>query len=39
MADDIIVWGKTQGQRDKNLEPPLNRLVIKKLSLPGEIPV
>ena len=33
IADDIIVWGKTQAQHDKNLEALLNRLVIKKLTL------
>ena len=33
IADDIIVWGKTQAHYDKNLEALLNRLVIKKLTL------
>ena len=33
IADDIIVWGKTQAQHDKNLEALLQRLVIKKLTL------
>ncbi|CAB4040725.1 uncharacterized protein K02A2.6-like, partial [Paramuricea clavata] len=33
IADDIIVWGKTQTQHDKNLEALLQRLVVKKLTL------
>ena len=32
IADDIIVWSKTQAQHDKNLEGLLQRLVIKKLN-------
>ncbi|CAB3986500.1 Transposon Tf2-9 poly [Paramuricea clavata] len=33
IADDIIVWGKTRTQHDKNLEALLQRLVVKKLTL------
>ncbi|CAB3986536.1 Uncharacterized protein K02A2.6 [Paramuricea clavata] len=33
IADDIIVWDKTQAQHDKNLEALLQRLVINKLTL------
>jgi hypothetical protein len=33
IADDIIVWGKTQAQHYKNFEALLQRLVIKKLTV------
>ncbi|XP_028408174.1 uncharacterized protein K02A2.6-like [Dendronephthya gigantea] len=33
IADDIIVWGKSQKEHDKNLEALLQRLVVKKLTL------